>query len=93
MSTDTEFVEDAEDTEAGPLGDWAYRVAFARHFGEARRVLDRLPPPDPGHRADVVSYVQLHLLAAIAASLDPDTAATVASGTDRREETVTQNTP
>jgi hypothetical protein len=77
-------------TENPDLPAWAYRVAFARHFGEAREALAGLTPPDPGNRHDVLAYMQGHALLAIAAALDPDTAAVVMSlETDGRRETTT----
>jgi hypothetical protein len=82
------------DTIAAPTTpSWALRVAFARHFGEARTALAALAPPDPGNRAEVLTYAQTHALVAIAAALDPDSAALVSEFLHTDEEEIATTTP
>jgi hypothetical protein len=73
-----------------PPPGWALRVTFAQHFREARATLDHLAPPDPHSWHGALAYAQAHALAAIAAALDPDTAATVASASNHQGEIITK---
>ena len=64
---------------------WVFHRAFAEHFGAARDALAQLRRPRLGQRgdgdeSDLLAWGTAHALLAIAAALDPDTAASVQRG-------------